>query len=507
MTPSPEHILLVLPNNLGDVIMATPVLQGLRAAHPAARISFFVEEGFEGGLLDNPHLDTLFRFPRAVIRDALALQSWSGGAGQLDEFLATMRREPISLVINLAQHEYLSYVVSLLGAQRIVGRHFLAEGNHAILDPWSRYLYAIPFARRYNNLHAVDVYRRIAAVSEHRGGYTLHIGPAERAEAAQRLRAHNVGLGERSVVLFQPGAASTVKQWPLEHFITLGRMLIDAGWDVVVSGGPAEAALAQALVQQLGAHCTSFAGVTTFRQSLALLCHATACVTPDTAMMHAAAAFDVQLYALFGTTSPVETGPYGHGHWVFGAGCAERPCFCKECKSRLCMKSILPQAIYHCMVHGEPDAHLPGDVYRTQCSPNGDYSLVAHAAGMFGYSDEPGCRLSRMVVGDTMLYPGAAGEGADELAMQCDRFVDLATRMASLLQRFVDSGERGAVSSFEQCKGDLEKIGGVGDFLAALLNLHLNSIALLDVRAGVTQSMVACRALATRVEAVRAALC
>jgi hypothetical protein len=79
--------------------------------------------------------------------------------------------------------------------------------------------------------------------------------------------------------------------------------------------------------------------------------------------------------------------------------------------------------------------------------------------------------------------------------------------MAALLQHFLDSGDRGAVSSFEQCKAEMESIGGVGEFLAALLNLHLNSIALLDVRAGVTQSIAACRALATRVAAVRSRVC
>jgi ADP-heptose:LPS heptosyltransferase len=35
-------ILVALPNNLGDVIMATPVLEGLKKKHKDASIAFFV---------------------------------------------------------------------------------------------------------------------------------------------------------------------------------------------------------------------------------------------------------------------------------------------------------------------------------------------------------------------------------------------------------------------------------------------------------------------------------
>jgi len=64
----PEKILVMLPNNLGDVIMATPVLEGLRSKYPECRCAYFVEEGFEVGIENNPHCDEIIKFPRKKLK-------------------------------------------------------------------------------------------------------------------------------------------------------------------------------------------------------------------------------------------------------------------------------------------------------------------------------------------------------------------------------------------------------------------------------------------------------
>ena len=46
----PHKILVILPNNLGDIIMTTPALEGLKSKYPDSEITFFEEEGFEGGI-------------------------------------------------------------------------------------------------------------------------------------------------------------------------------------------------------------------------------------------------------------------------------------------------------------------------------------------------------------------------------------------------------------------------------------------------------------------------
>ncbi|MBD3317084.1 MAG: hypothetical protein GF344_14955, partial [Chitinivibrionales bacterium] len=144
-----NRILVVLPANLGDVIMATPVLEGIRNARSDAFVAFLVEDGFEGGVVGNPHCNEIISFPRKAIRDTIRKEG-KEGLESLRGMVEAIRHCGFDVVINLSQHSYLSHIMPLFGANTILGQRFLREGNHAVNDPWSRYLYAIPFSRRCN---------------------------------------------------------------------------------------------------------------------------------------------------------------------------------------------------------------------------------------------------------------------------------------------------------------------------------------------------------------------
>jgi uncharacterized C2H2 Zn-finger protein len=167
-----KNILIILPNNLGDVITALPVLEGLKKKIPNCRTVFFVEDGFEGGIENCPYCEYIFKFPRKNIRDYGKSENWKNGLNELNEFVRVLKKENFSEVINLSQHAYTSYLTTLVNNNsEIKGQQFLREGNHALLDKWSQYLFAVPFARNFNHLHVSDIYKKIAeatAVTENR---------------------------------------------------------------------------------------------------------------------------------------------------------------------------------------------------------------------------------------------------------------------------------------------------------------------------------------------------
>ena len=74
--------LVILPNNLGDVIMVLPVLEALKRDNEA-HVTFFVEEGFEGGVVNSTFYDELFLFSRKEIKHQLRSQEWRSGIKQL----------------------------------------------------------------------------------------------------------------------------------------------------------------------------------------------------------------------------------------------------------------------------------------------------------------------------------------------------------------------------------------------------------------------------------------
>jgi heptosyltransferase-1 len=485
-----KKILVILPNNLGDVIMTLPVLGGLKTADPQAHISFFVEQGFEAGLVNSPFCDRIFTFDRKSVRDMARTADWRGAIAEIKKTIADLSSEKFNRVINLSQHPYPSYVTALLGCGDCAGRRFLREGNHALPDAWSRYLYAIPFARSCNDLHATDVYTRIAGPCQMGVSGGLRVSDEEKSKAAAFLYANGMKPDAGPLLVMQPGAASSAKRWPLDHFAALGSQLVANGYRIVVTGAPAEIAPARALGDRIGGSVLVTAGKITFRDTIALLPFTKGCVTGDTAIMHAAAALKVRAYALFGPTNPVETGPYGPGHFVLYGRCVKRPCFCMDCKNTLCMKSIVPETVLGVIKESSVDA-AGCDLYKTALRPDGSTCLEPVAAGGAGLFDPAGAALARAIAANAM--PDAPVEA---VRRDAGVFIDRLDRMAAALAEYLETRSMDAIRRYERIHDESGEASGIAAFCAAFLNIRLNGIPLLDPIAGVKESLAACRGLA-----------
>ncbi|MBD3419405.1 MAG: hypothetical protein GF398_04730 [Chitinivibrionales bacterium] len=496
-----DKTLVVLPNNLGDVIMATPLLEGLRKNHAPGFIAYLVEEGFEAGLINNPHVDTIITFPRRHIRNLLNSANCQEGIQDLTSTLYGIDGLQFDTIVNLSQHPYVSYLVSAIYARNRMGQHFLLEGNHAVDDDWSQYLYAVPFARSCNDLHATDVYRRIAGACEHCGRGTIVLSKDELQDAGRLLAECGVRSEATKLMLFQPGAAMASKRWGVDSFVALGRRLTNVGWTIGVMGAPFEKEEAGAIVNGIEQSAFLLAGHTSFRQAIGITAHAGGLVTGDTALMHAAAALQTPLYALFGSTSPVETGPYASGCWVFSARCKKRPCFRESCDAMSCMKSIAADDVFHCIHHQAPPSGARCDIFRTVLEPNGDYSLIPVAGAEQYYVNTADAVILRSAFEEHVQVAHLI----DELDLQqtCrngGQLLEKLHAMIDLLQQFTESKDRSHITNFEHMKGSLETLEGIGAFWKAVLNIRLNSITLCDPLRAITASLQVCRRTARQIE-------
>lgn len=125
--------------------------------------------------------------------------------------------------------------------------------------------------------------------------------------------------------LFVVGAAHFTKQIPTEKLIKTALLLEKT---VILIGGLSEAAAGAAIAQAAGPNVHNFCGKTTLGQSAWLIRYARAVLTPDTGMMHIAAALKKKVVAVWGNTVP-ELGmyPYQTPHnnmEIKGLAC--RPC-------------------------------------------------------------------------------------------------------------------------------------------------------------------------------------
>jgi ADP-heptose:LPS heptosyltransferase len=127
----------------------------------------------------------------------------------------------------------------------------------------------------------------------------------------------------RGATVVHPGAASPARRWPPGRFARVARSEREAGRRVVVTGGPDERALAEAVAGAAGLPDDAvLAGRTDLLELAAVVGAAGRVVCGDTGVAHLATALGVPSVLLFGPTSPRAWGPLqpGGAHRVLWAG-------------------------------------------------------------------------------------------------------------------------------------------------------------------------------------------
>ncbi|QLQ01142.1 MAG: lipopolysaccharide heptosyltransferase II [Burkholderiaceae bacterium] len=173
--------------------------------------------------------------------------------------------------------------------------------------------------------------------------------PRLRVERARQaaLRA-DLGLDARQpAVALLPGAEfGPSKQWPLAHYAAAARSLLAQGHAVWVLGSPKDAEAGRLIAEQAPG-TIDLCGRTRLEDAVGLLAAASGCISNDSGLMHVAAALDVPLVALFGSTSPEHTPPLSPAAQVLRLGLDCAPCFQRTCPlgHHRCLRDISPAQV------------------------------------------------------------------------------------------------------------------------------------------------------------------
>ena len=97
------RILVVQLCRLGDILQTTPMLRGLRRAHPEASITVMVLDGFSHAPLPRHLYDQLAVFPFDAVATGVRLDGaqWRDALGHVRAFVRELGPEPFDLVLNL----------------------------------------------------------------------------------------------------------------------------------------------------------------------------------------------------------------------------------------------------------------------------------------------------------------------------------------------------------------------------------------------------------------------
>ena len=283
---------------MGDTVVATPLLRGVRRAFPDARVTLLTGKAAAAVLHGCPFLD------RVVCYDPYETQR---GMAEFLRLVRSLRRPGRPDLCVVADRSMRSALAAFLCGGR-VRAGFNSEGRAWLLT------HPVPYdpARREIECY-LDILRAVAPERGEGPPYDaspeLWITGDERARGAQIL-AEREALGPLLVGL-QPGASYAAKQWSPEGFAAVADALAEDGAGIVLVGGPDEAEAARAVCQAMRAPAVNLTGATSLRETMGVLSHLTLFVGNDTGVNHIAAALGVPTVGLFGPTSAPKWGNVG----------------------------------------------------------------------------------------------------------------------------------------------------------------------------------------------------
>ena len=304
-------ILIILPNWLGDAVMATPAIEALCNVYPNAELTMV------GSFVSIEALKYHPQCKRHYIDETK-----KGGNRFVNTYRFAKELGAHDLAITFRNQLHSSLLLFWSGTPTTAGRHswhssFLLK--HAI--------------KPIHPSHLVEQYRDIAQSISSKPlvieNLKLHIPP-------HRYTRLTLGIN--------PGATyGSAKRWYPEKFAEVARTYADR-YEIVLFGGPSEVGMANDIESALnGINLTNLAGKTSIAELCSFIGGLDLFITNDSGPMHDAAAYGVPTVSIFGPTRHLETSQWMNEKSVIvrhDMECA--PCMKRECPlgHHECMKSI-----------------------------------------------------------------------------------------------------------------------------------------------------------------------
>jgi ADP-heptose:LPS heptosyltransferase len=281
--PRKTRVWVRMPNWLGDVAMALPLLRALRVSRPDAEITLLAQNGFVQLLESLGLADRVRALPPR-------------GPGYLARF-ARLRAEYPDVWLLLTNSLRGDLEARAAGCPQRFGI-VRPGGSRALLSD----AYLLPAGFDEARHHQLELWENFL---RHFGlDAPLDCSPFELGAPA----AAAAGARKRPIGLIAGSENDPSKRWPVAHW----RALIAAlpGESFVLFGTVGDALItAEVAAGQDASRVTDLAGKTDLVGLAAALRSCRLLVTNDTGGMHLANALGVPLVGLFGPTNPIRTGP------------------------------------------------------------------------------------------------------------------------------------------------------------------------------------------------------
>nr|WP_214460441.1 glycosyltransferase family 9 protein [Flavihumibacter fluvii] len=318
------RFLIIQTAFIGDVVLATGILEKLHQHYPEAKIDFLLRKGNEGLLANHPYLNEL-----------LVWEKKAGKIKNLLHLLKTVRANRYDKVINVQRFSATGLLTAFSGAKETIGYD---------KNPFSR-LFTIKIPHKLssseNPIHEIQRCNDLIAHFTDQQAFPPHLYPSRSDEQKVAL------YTEKPFIVVAPASVWFTKQYPASKWIAFLKRIPD-NIMVYLIGAPGDETFAQLIISGSGhTMATSLCGQLNFLQSAALMKKALMNYVNDSAPMHFASAVNAPTAAIYCSTVP----SFGFGPLSTKAVVIEvqEPLTCRPCGIH--GHAACPEGHFNCAMH------------------------------------------------------------------------------------------------------------------------------------------------------------
>ena len=285
-----DRLLVIQTASIGDVILATPVVEKLHRFFPDSRIDLLVKKGNESLFTNHPFL-----------HEVLIWDKRSHANRNFIGLLHHVRTIKYSLVVNLQRFFKTGLMTALSGAELTIGFD---------KNPMSLF-FTKKVSHKLDGVHEIN--RNLALLED----ITDNSGAMPRLYPSLIDFEHVASMKTSLFYTVSPASLWFTKQYPVEKWVEFAAQF-PADANIYLLGAGNDYSLCEKIIEEVALPgIKNLAGQLTFLQSAALMKDARMNFTNDSAPMHLASAVNAPVTAVYCSTVPgFGFGPLSDDSWV-----------------------------------------------------------------------------------------------------------------------------------------------------------------------------------------------
>ncbi len=331
MKKSINKILIIRSGAIGDVIMTTPLVAGIRKRFPEALISYLVGFWSTGAIIKNKDIDDIIFFDDQII--------FNNSVWGVSKLIYKLRKMGFDLCFILDKSYLWNTFAFFCGIPQRYG--FSRDLNgfpNTKSVPFDGSKHELEYYSEVGRLLDINIDNKKLKLNKDRKFVDQFI-------KNNKIRGKIIGIGAGGAK--NPGQEAPVKRWPKQRYIQLINRL-SYKYNIVLFGGPSDKKINQYILRSIKKSKKQIISAidNTIYQSAALIDKCVVFITHDSGALHIASTTTTKIVALFGPTDPKRFAPRKAIVIKSNLGCS--PCYdvygkYKKCKLKNCMNMSIDE--------------------------------------------------------------------------------------------------------------------------------------------------------------------